>query len=99
MIKMKVLRKSPVIEAFLFNEESIKHPEDWPTWLYRAASNIKNSKNYWYFENTKSGIKHILVTDVGLQITLNYGDYILYDNGELFALSSPAFHANWSEVL
>lgn len=95
---MKVLRKSSVIEAFHFTEDCIKYPEDWPEWLFLAASKIKNSKNSLFFENTKLGVEYILVRTVGLQMKVNYGDYILYDNGELFALSSPAFHANWSEV-
>lgn len=83
---MKVCRKSPVIEAFHFTEESVKHPEDWPTWLYHAANKIKDSKAYFIVDTT------------GLTLTLNYGDYILYDNGKLFVRSSPTFHAYWYEV-
>lgn len=95
---MKIRRKSPVIDAFHFTEESVKHPEDWPFWLFRAANKTDESKNHFYFENTKSGIKYILVTDAGLHMSVNYDDYILYDKEKLFVLSSPAFHAKWNEV-
>ena len=95
---MKVRRKSSVIEAFHFTEDCIKYPEDWPFWLFRAANKSDNSKNHFYFENTKSGIKYVLVTDAGLQTTVNYDDYILYDKEKLFVLSSPVFHAKWCEV-
>lgn len=95
---MKVCRKSTIIEAFHFTEESINHPVNWPNWLFLAASKNKNSKNCFYFESVKSGVNFVLVGNNGLQTTVNFGDYILCDNGRLFVRSSSAFHAYWSEV-
>lgn len=47
---MKVRKQSPIIEAFHFTEESVKHPEDWPSWLLESCNT--NYKHGCYFYET-----------------------------------------------